>query len=43
MPDVYEEAQRKGVQVIAKPTVEVCELLRKYQPSDVNAILHVTC
>jgi hypothetical protein len=43
MPDLYKEAQRKGVQVIAKPTVEVCELLRKYQPSDVNAILHVTC
>jgi len=43
MPEVYEEAQRKGVEVIAKPTIEVCELLKKYKPGDVNAILHVTC
>lgn len=43
MPEVYEAAQRKGVEVIAKPTVEICELVKKYKPSDVNAILHVTC
>ncbi len=43
MSEVYEEAQRKGVEVIAKPTVEVCELVKKYKPNDVNAILHVTC
>ena len=43
MKDVYAEAQRKGVKIIAGPTVEVCELLKKYKPADVNAILHVTC
>ena len=43
MPEVYEEARKQGVEVIAMPTVEVCELLEKYKPSDVNAILHVTC
>jgi hypothetical protein len=43
MPEVYEEAQSKGVEVIAKPTAEVCELVKKYNPNDVNAILHITC
>lgn len=43
MPEVYAQARNKGVEVIAKPTVEICELLKKYKPSDVNAILHVTC
>lgn len=43
MPDVYEEAQRQGIEIIAKPTVEVCELVKKYNPKDINAILHVTC
>ena len=43
MPEVYEEARRKGVEVIAMPTVEVCELLEKFKPVDINAILHVTC
>jgi hypothetical protein len=43
MPEVYEEARRKGVELIALPTVEVCELLEKFKPADINAILHVTC
>ena len=43
MPEVYEEARKNGVKIIAMPTVEVCELLEKLKPSDVNAILHVTC
>ena len=43
MPEVYEEARRKGVEVVAMPTVEICELLEKFKPGDVNAILHVTC
>ena len=43
MQEVYAEAQRKRVEIIARPTVEVCELLKKYKPTDVNAILHVTC
>ena len=43
MPEVYEEARRRGMEVIARPTVEVCELVKEYLPHDVNAILHVTC
>ncbi len=43
MPEVYEEAKRKGVKVVAMPTVEVCKLVEDYKPKDINAILHVTC
>ena len=43
MPEVYEEAQRKGVEVIAKPTIEICELVKQLKPTDINAVLHVTC
>lgn len=42
-PEVYDEAKRKHVKVIALPTVEVCKLLEDYKPKDINAILHVTC
>jgi len=43
MPDVYQEAEKRGVQVIAKPTVELCSLLQELQPKDINAVVHVTC
>ena len=43
MPEVYEEAKRKGVKVVAKPTVEVCKLVEDYRLKDINAVLHVTC
>ena len=43
MPEVYKEAEKKGVKVIAKPTVEVCSLLKELEPKDINAIVHVTC
>ncbi len=43
MPEVYKEAQRKGVEIVARPTAEVCELLQTHKRTDVNAILHVTC
>jgi len=43
MPEVYAEAQRKGIEVIAKPTIEICELVKELKPADINAILHVTC
>jgi len=41
--DVYQEAEKKGVTVIAKPTIEMCSLLKALEPKDVNAIVHVTC
>lgn len=43
MPEVYEEAKKKGVKVVAMPTVEVCKLVEDYRTKDVNAVLHVTC
>ena len=43
MKDVYAEAMRRGVEIIAGPTVEICETLKDLEPTDVNAILHVTC
>lgn len=43
MPQLYDEAQRKGVEIVARPTAEICELLQRHKRTDVNAILHVTC
>ncbi len=43
MKDVYAEALRQGVEIVAGPTVEICEALKELEPRDVNAILHVTC
>ncbi len=43
MPEVLKEAEKQGIKVIAKPTVEVCELVAELKPADINAILHVTC
>ena len=42
LPTVFEEAQRRGVEVVVRPTSEVCELLRE-DDGDVAAVLHVTC
>lgn len=43
MKDVYAEALRQGVEIIAGPTVDICETLKDLEPKDVNAVLHVTC
>ena len=40
---VYEEAARRGVEIVAMPTAEACHLLKGVDPHDVFAILHVTC
>lgn len=42
-PDVYAEAARRGVEVVAVPTDEACALLADVRPKDVRAVLHVTC
>jgi hypothetical protein len=42
MEEVRTEAQRRGVEIIACPTREAIELLRK-APEETNAILHLTC
>jgi hypothetical protein len=43
MPQVHEEAARRGVEVIALPTEEACAMLGDLEAEKVNAILHVTC
>lgn len=43
MPEVYEEARRRGVEVVAEPTEAACQRLRSADAQDIAAILHVTC
>jgi hypothetical protein len=43
MPELYREAARRGVEVVAVPTEEACRLLASADPLTVAAILHVTC
>ena len=43
MPEVYAEAEAKGIEVVARPTPDLCGLLEALKAKDVNAILHVTC
>jgi hypothetical protein len=43
MPDVWQEAQRRGIEVMAAPTEEALTLVRDADAADVRAILHVTC
>ena len=43
MPELYDEAKRHGVEVIARPTAEACELLEATDPRELAAVLHVTC
>jgi hypothetical protein len=43
MPEVWEAAQARNVELIALPTSQACELLRSIDEPRGNAILHVTC
>lgn len=43
LPEVTADAARRGVTVTAVPTAEACDLLRSLDPSEADAILHVTC
>ena len=43
MPELYEEARRRGVEIVAEPTEAACLLLQAADPRDVAAVLHVTC
>jgi hypothetical protein len=42
-PELYLEAERRGIEIIDRPTPEACRLLEAADPADVAAILHVTC
>lgn len=41
--DVFEEGERRGVEVVVLATPDALALLRDLQPGDVFAVLHVTC
>lgn len=43
MPDVWAEAERRGIEIVAAPTGEALRLLRNTKVKDAHAILHVTC
>ncbi len=43
MPELYEEASRRGVEVIAEPTADACRRLRSMDQENISAVLHVTC
>jgi hypothetical protein len=43
MDAVYQQAEEKGVALVAVPTPEACELLSEADLATTNAILHLTC
>ena len=43
MPDVWAEADRLGIDVVAVPTEEALRLLRDVKAKDAYAVVHVTC
>jgi hypothetical protein len=43
MDEVLAEAERRGVEIIAKPTPEACHLLDEVKKGQAYAILHCTC
>ncbi len=43
LAEVAEEGQRRGVEVVTLRTKAACSLLSGVEPSDVYAVLHVTC
>jgi hypothetical protein len=43
MPGLLKEAERRGVEIVARPTAEACELITKEPGTGFAAILHLTC
>jgi hypothetical protein len=41
--ELFREAKKRRVEVVARPTVEACELLGELDRKSVAAVLHVTC
>ncbi len=42
MDEVVAEANRRGIELVLRPTPEAIQLLED-NPADINAILHLTC
>jgi hypothetical protein len=43
MPEVFDEAGRRGIEIVALLTDEACKLISKEEGKKVRALLHVTC
>ena len=43
MDEVIAEGKRRGIEVIAAPTTEACQLLEEVKKGQAYAILHCTC
>lgn len=43
VPQVLEEAARRGVELVIVPTSEACELIETLDHDEIRAVLHVTC
>ena len=43
MPEVTDEAARRGIELVALPTEQACRLIDDCLDANVNAILHITC
>ena len=43
MPEIRQEAERRGVKLVTVPTEEACRLLRDLKTKNAYAILHTTC
>ena len=43
MPEVFEEAEKRGIELTACNTGEACRLISREADKNVRAILHVTC
>jgi hypothetical protein len=43
MAQVYKEASRRHVEIVALPTEAACRLIADLEPDEVNAVMHVTC
>jgi hypothetical protein len=43
MPELYQEARRRGVEVVAVLTEEACRLLSGVGSQEAAAVIHVTC
>lgn len=43
MPEVEQEARRRGIELTAAPTAEACRLIEDLGRREVRAVLHVTC
>lgn len=43
MPDVWAEAEQRGVEIVAVPTEDALRLLCDVKAKDAYAVLHITC